>query len=137
MDAIDLVIKEEGFVSYVYKDSLGYDTIGHGICVDKRKGGILEEESLFIVKNRMRLIEKDLDTLIPWWRDLTKARRSVLISMSYQMGTSGLMKFKNTLAAIQEGDYARAAKGMMASLWARQTPGRAKRHADIMLSGRF
>jgi lysozyme len=134
----ELVAKEEGFVPHVYQDHLGYWTIGHGIMVDKRRGGGLRpEESLFILRNRLRLIGEALDDNIPWWRDLNGPRRAVLLSMAYQMGVEGLLRFRNTLAAIREGDYARGARGMMASLWARQTPGRAKRHAQIMERGRF
>jgi lysozyme len=134
----DLLVKEEAFVPHVYKDSLGYWTIGHGIMVDKRKGGGLRpEESLFILRNRLKLAGAVMDDKIPWWRDLNGPRRAILLSMAYQMGVDGLLRFKRTLAAIREGDYAKGAKGMMASLWAQQTPGRARRHAQVMKRGRF
>lgn len=55
--------------------------------------------------------------------------------MAFQMGIVGLLGFTNTLAAIKRGDYAAAATGMLASLWARQTPARAKRMADMMRAG--
>ena len=133
-----LIAKEEGFVPHAYQDHLGYWTIGHGILIDKRKGGgITEEESLWLLRRRLNERALLLDDSIPWWRDISGPRRAILLSMAYQMGVSGLLRFKNTLAAIQKGDYAKAAKGMMASLWARQTPGRAKRHANTMERGRF
>ena len=40
----DLTI-DEGRVSHVYKDSLGYYTIGIGHLVDQRKGGRSEEHT--------------------------------------------------------------------------------------------
>jgi lysozyme len=55
--------------------------------------------------------------------------------MSYQMGTTGVMKFKNTLTAIEHGDYELAALGMLDSTWAKQTPNRARRLASQMKVG--
>jgi lysozyme len=138
MDIVDLLAREEGFVPHAYQDHLGYYTIGHGILIDKRRGGgITEEESKYLLRRRVRKYDAQLDERIPWWRDLNKTRRTVLQSMAYQMGVDGLLRFRNTLAAVKRGDYARAAKGMRASLWARQTPGRAERHARAMERGRF
>jgi lysozyme len=106
--------------------------------IDERKGGgITEEESLWILRRRLKERAERLDDEIPWWRDLNGPRRAVLLSMAYQMGISGLMKFRQTLAAMAIDDYARAARGMRASLWARQTPGRAERMAKAMERGRF
>ena len=136
----ELIAKEEGFEPLPYKDHLGYLTIGHGFLIDERKkgAGITEEESLLILKYRLKnQVAPQLDAKIPWWRNLNGPRRAVLLSMAWQMGVPGLMRFKNTLAAIREGDYAKGARGMMSSLWARQTPGRAYRHAKAMKRGRF
>jgi lysozyme len=64
-------------------------------------------------------------------------RRGVLVAMTYQLkgGIAGLVKFKGTLAAIKRSDWEAAARGMLASLWARQTPGRARRTAEAMRTG--
>jgi lysozyme len=52
-DIVSILEKEEGFVPHVYKDHLGYWTIGHGILVDERKGGgITIEESRYLLNNR-------------------------------------------------------------------------------------
>ena len=64
-----------------------------------------------------------------------ESRQAVLVSMAYQMGVSGLSGFRNTLKAVADGQWADAAKGMLDSKWARQTPARANRHANQMLSG--
>ena len=55
--------------------------------------------------------------------------------MAFQMGVDGLLGFKNTLAMIQSGRYSDAAKGMLSSLWAKQTPARAKRMSEQMRTG--
>ena len=134
----DLLVVEEGFRPSAYKDSEGFWTIGFGCLIDERAGGgITEAEGYYLLRNRIAPIYPALDKAIPWWREMNDTRRAVVVSMAYQMGVSGLMKFRRTLRAMQAGDYAGAAKGMRSSLWFKQTPGRAKRAARAMESGTF
>ena len=128
--------REEGFVSHVYQDHLGYWTIGYGKMVDKRKGGgITEEQALRIMMDDVDTIEDELDRQIDWFWELDPVRQAVLVCMAYQMGVPGLLRFRNTLLNIKAGNYAQAAKGMRASLWAQQTPGRAERMVKAMETG--
>lgn len=121
---------DEGEVLHAYQDHLGYWTIGVGRLIDKRKGGGLrKEESAILLTNDIADREAELDLRLPWWRNLDDARRGVLINMSFQLGVSGLLGFKNTLNLIKAGRYNEAADAMLQSLWARQTPARAKRMA--------
>jgi lysozyme len=53
------------------------------------------------------------------------------------MGVAGLLKFKGTLGAVQRGDYDAAARGMLSSRWAQQTPARARRTAEAMRTGEW
>ena len=71
----------------------------------------------------------------PAYRACDDCRRAILISMAYQMGINGLAKWVNTLSAIERRDWGMAASAMLNSLWAKQTPQRAKRHAEQMRSG--
>lgn len=129
---------DEGEVLHEYKDHLGFSTIGVGRLIDKRKGGgISKEESAYLLSNDIMRFSIELDKKIPWWKSLDDARRGVLLSMAFQMGVDGLLGFKNTLAMIQKGDYNGAAAGMLNSLWARQTPERAKRMSEQMKSGEW
>lgn len=127
---------EEGEKLYEYKDHLGYSTIGVGRLIDKRKnGGITSEESAYLLGNDIQKRLTDLDLKLPWIKRLDDARRGVLLSMAFQMGVDGLLAFKNTLEMVRTGRYADAANGMLNSLWARQTPQRAQRHAVQMRTG--
>ena len=58
----------------------------------------------------------------------------LVTEMVYQMGTTGVSNFKNTLTAIQNGDYKLAAVEMLDSKWAKQTPNRAAEMALVMSS---
>jgi lysozyme len=138
MNSYDQLRRDEGEVLHAYQDSLGYWTIGIGILIDKLKGGGLRpEESEFIFNNRLRLVNESLESRIPWLCKLDPARRGVLVNMAFQLGIDGLLGFKNTLKMIEAGDYQGASKGMLNSLWARQTPARANRLSVQMRSGEW
>lgn len=130
---------DEGVKATVYKDHLGYDTIGVGRLVDSRKpgAGLRSHEIDFLLQNDINDRIDQLMHRLPWFQDLDDARKGVLLNMSFQMGVDGLLGFKNTLAMVERGDYAGASKGMLQSLWARQTPERAKRMSDQMKTGEW
>ena len=134
----ELLIKEEGWDPCAYKDSEGFWTIGFGTLIDKRKGGgITKEEGLFLLRNRVNTFVLAVVQALPFVADLNEARRTVVFAMAYQMGVPGLLKFKNTLAAMARGEFTAAAIGMRRSKWYKQTPARAERMACAMESGVF
>lgn len=139
MNVIDQLIREEGEVLHAYEDHLGYLTIGVGILIDKRKGGgITKEESRFLLLNRVNGVVEGIRKHLSWFDSIgNEPRKAVLIGMAFQMGLNGLLGFKNTLEMIRVGDYDKAAVGMLNSLWARQTPARAKRMAKQMETGEW
>lgn len=67
----------------------------------------------------------------------SQPRQDILTSMAYQMGVSGLSEFHHMLEAICNQDWNEAAAQMLDSTWAKQTPERANRHADVMRSGQW
>lgn len=85
----------------------------------------------------------------PWIVRLNQPRRAVMFSMCFQMGIgvtpvlglnvkgSGLKGFPKFLAAVENGKFDLAETEMLDSVWARQTPLRAKRHARQMSSGEW
>jgi lysozyme len=130
--------RDEGEFLYAYQDTLSYWTIGVGRLIDGRKGGgITKEESAYLLNNDIERTQADLFRRAPWVQDLDDARKGALVAMAFQIGVAGLMKFKNTLALIQAGRYAEASEAMLQSLWARQTPARAKRLAMQLKTGEW
>lgn len=138
MSKASRVIKfEEGFRAKPYYCSEGYPTIGWGRVVGK-KGDKLPDiltdtvaEEVFLQERIHRIHEQIPDILEP----LNDDRRAILISMAYQLGVAGLRKFKKFLQALSRHDWAEAEVQMMDSLWAKQTPNRADRHAAVIFSG--
>ncbi|MBB5414126.1 glycoside hydrolase family protein [Paraburkholderia atlantica] len=82
-----------------------------------------------------------LDASLPWWRQMDEVRQRVAANMVFNMGIgnaslgTGLLGFKNTLAAMQRGSYSVAAAGMKASKWYGQVGDRAKRLCQAMETG--
>lgn len=129
---------EEGEVLSAYQDHLGFWTIGVGHLIDKRKDGTISPYiSSLLLESDIADKASDLDKYLPWWRDLDDGRQAVLLGMAFQMGINGLLGFKNTLAMVKSGNYAGAANGMLNSLWAKQTPARAKRMSEQMRTGEW
>ncbi len=128
--------RDEGEVLHAYEDTEGYLTIGVGRLIDRRRsGGITREESAYLLRNDIAAKMADLDRALPWWRSLSSARRRVLVNMCFNLGLAGLLGFRNALAAIEQGRYEEAARGMLASKWAKQVGARATRLAEMMRAG--
>jgi len=130
-------IKEhEGFVPRVYKDSLGKRTIGYGhLCVepeqwDDDKEYTKEELELVFQKDFEEAL-KNAEHLIGE-RNINNTAKEVIIEMVFQLGIGGVGKFKNMWKALDREDYGEASFQMMDSLWAKQTPNRAKKLAEKM-----
>ena len=129
---------DEGEVLHAYQDHLGFWTIGIGRLIDKRRGGgITKEEAAYLLENDITTRLSELEQKLPWFSKLNEARQGALLNMSFQMGVPGLKKFKRTLALIEAGEYEAAADRMMLSLWAKQTPNRAKRISEQMRTGKW
>ena len=131
--------RDEGTRATVYKDTLGFDTIGVGRLIDSRKpgAGLRPDEIDYLLRNDINDRVQALTKALPWFDRLDEARRGALINMAFQLGTAGLLGFKSTLALIAAGKYAEASEQMLKSKWANQTPARAKRLAEQMKTGEW
>ncbi len=132
---IDLIKAEEGCQRKPYRCTSGKLTIGWGRNLEDR--GISQAEADSLLANDLREISGQLAASLPWANTLDGVRYAVLVSMAYQIGISGLLEFKNTLHAVFREAWDAAAKGMLGSKWAKQTPRRARRHAVMMRTGQW
>lgn len=117
-----------------YRCPAGKLTIGVGRNLDDR--GITAEESAFLLASDIAREERELIRALPWVAGLDEVRQRVLLDMAFNLGLSGLLKFKQTLATIQAGDYQRGATMMLDSKWAQQVGTRAERLARMMVTGK-
>ena len=130
--------KHEGFVNKIYLDSLGKATIGYGHLItpnDNFEEGVeYSKELLDEVFNRDFLIAKrDADELL---QDISIVENAhgIIIEMVFQLGKTGVSKFKKMFTALSVGDYNEAANQMLDSQWRKQTPKRCEELAEQIRS---
>ncbi len=131
-DVINQLKIHEGFREKPYTDTTGHLTIGYGINL---AAGITEREASIMLEGRVRKLQLQLSHVIKFWDELSWSRQDVLTNMAYNLGISGLLKFKKMLLATNNRDYDRAAYEMLHSLWAEQVGHRAEELAAQMMSG--
>ncbi|MGB4899103.1 MAG: glycoside hydrolase family protein [Ignavibacteria bacterium] len=124
---------DEGFMPHEYKDTLGFSTIGYGRLIDKRKGGgITEAEADYLLGNDVERVWEQLKKALPWVIDEPEGIQQALSMMAFQMGVKSVTGFSTTLKLIRTGNYVAAANNAMESLWAKQTPNRARKVTDLI-----
>lgn len=103
------IMEHEGFSSTPYMDVTGY-AIGYGTHnFPKGKRHVTEEEAEKYLMRDIHEVIGGLDRNIKWWRDQNIKTQKALINMAYNMGISGLLKFKKALKYLEEGMHTRAA----------------------------
>ncbi len=131
-DLLESIKHHEGFVEHVYDDSLGIPTIGYGFAI---KDLVLDEDLCDeILLRKLRILGRSVMGKFPFFDSLPSDCKDVLMEMCYQLGVTGVSKFKKALKAMDDGDWEKAADEMLDSKWAKQTPGRAKEMSDIIRS---
>lgn len=147
------LVRDEGERLKTYRCTAGKLTVGVGRNLDDvgllpgeaselkltsasiRRNGITRAQSRKMLSNDIDRVIRSLDRHLPWVADLDEVRQRVLINMAFNLGTRGLLGFRNTLRYIAAGNYEQASVNMLKSLWARQVKGRANRLAELMRLG--
>ena len=128
--------KEEGYRNTVYKDHLGFKTIGYGHLVkpsDNFKEGVKYDQ-----KELEKVFDYDFQIAHQDAMDLCKdldivdEAKEIIIHMCYQLGKPKTAKFKKMFEALRNKDYIEAGLQMESSLWYKQTPNRVMRLSEKM-----
>ena len=127
------LIRDEGERLKPYVDTVGKTTIGVGRNLTD-VGISLDESRMLLARDVSRVLVEMAESF-PWAAEMTENRQRVLANMLFNLGLTKLRGFKNTLKAMAEGRYQKAADGMRASKWARQVGDRAERLAVLMEQG--
>ena len=129
---LERIKHHEGYRSKVYKCTEGYDTIGYGFAIKdlELEEDICEE----ILLRKLRTLGRSVMGRFPFFDALPPDCKDVLMEMCFQLGVTGVSKFKKALKAMEDGDWEKAADEMLDSKWAKQTPNRAKEMSNIIRS---
>ena len=129
---LESVKKHEGYRNKVYLDTLGKRTVGVGhLCVED----FWEDDKEYEEKFLMTILEHDLSDAIKGANDLmaengcmdmNEKAHELIIEMVFQLGKTGVSKFRNMWKHLSALEYSDAASEMLDSRWAKQTPNRAQ-----------
>jgi len=122
-----LITHHEGFRSKPYKDTYGL-SIGYGTSLTH---GISKEEALILLNYRTIALNRKLMTRA-WFRNLPTMKQAIVLDLAYNVGITGVLKFKDMITALSRHDYHLAALAMKDSIWYRQTGTRAKHLVQLM-----
>ena len=133
---------DEGCKYEIYLDHLGLPTFGIGHLVldsDMEHG---QEVGTPVSEDRVNeCFAKDVETVLseslqlyPNFEVLPEEAQLIIANMMFNMGRPRLSKFKGMKAAIDAGDYHRAAVEMVDSRWYQQVTNRADRLVARMRS---
>ena len=129
MSLIADIKKHEGYSKKMYKDTLGYPTSGIGFLVSSLE--LDEDVCDIILERRLKKNELVLQRKMPFYRKLPIEVQNIIQNMYYQLGNR-LFNFVKTLHYIENGKWRAASVEMLDSLWAKQTPNRAKELSERM-----
>ena len=130
MNLLEQIKDHEGFSSTVYECTEGYDTIGYGFAIKDLE--LTEEIAEDILIGKLSKLRLRLCKTFDWFLDTPEVVQEVIMNMCYQMGLSGFSQFKKTIYYLETEQYEEAADEMLDSLWAKQTPNRAKELSEII-----
>ena len=135
---LESVKRHEGYRNKVYLDTLNKRTVGVGhLCVEDFWEDDKEYEESFL----MEILQRDLQEAIRGAKelmeehgcaDIDERAEEILIEMVFQLGRTGVKKFRNMWKCLSELNYLGASFEMLDSRWAKQTPNRAKDMAEQM-----
>lgn len=127
----------EGWRSCVYRDHLGYWTIGYGFMVDERRGGGMPRAiGDYWLRHAIDGVLRELAERWPKFAEQPEHVRIAVAAMAYQLGVGGVLGFRAMLGALEHGRIDAACTHALDSLWARQTPARARRVVAMMRGSR-
>ena len=138
------IAADEGKILHCYMCSENFKTVGighkvlpndpesnlpvHGAYDDvSEEEGITEERCYELFQHDVQLAIAGCKGLYHNWEEIPQEMRHILVNMCFQMGQTGLSRFKNMNHGVSQEAWGVVAMEMMNSRWAQQTPERAKR----------
>ena len=132
----EMIARHEGYEPRVYKCTNGYDTIGYGFAIkdlymNKEVADLILDQKIQEMLKRI-LSDKDWGE---WFSEKPQHIQEVLINMIFQIGFSGVKKFRKTIQYIKDDNFLLASEEMLDSKWAKSdSPNRAKELSEIVKS---
>ena len=125
----------EGYSETPYRCPAGKLTIGYGTNIESLDEAeraylgvasgaairrVTREQAEWLLLHRLHVAIHEAHARWPWLPGLSDRRRAAVYDMAYNLGVPKLAGFRRMLAALQAGDWQRAAAGATDSAWFRQ-----------------
>lgn len=130
------LLLDEGKRRMPYECTAGKLTIGVGRNLEDR--GLSDDEIELLLQNDIKIVTRELlrdDDVAPVFASLDDARKVAIQNMAFNLGLPTLKKFSKMWAALDAGDYDKAADEAMDSRWYRQVGSRGDRIVSIIRDG--
>lgn len=125
----------EGFSLSIYTDKTEHPTIGYGynLSVYSYEGKRITKAYGLLTD----ILKENYKALLSygWYKNLDAMRKMVILDLSYNLGLSGLLKFKQFIKAIEDKNYALAVERLQKSPYFNQVKKRASRNMEILKLG--
>jgi len=143
----EMIDRHEGNRLKKYRCPSGHWTVGRGWNIEARLlpadiGAHLRLYGTITPEMSDRLLNIAIDTTIrqckgiwPTFDDFTGRRQMALVDFVYNVGAGTTMKFKKALAAIDKGDWSKAAEEFQDSEWFRQVGTRGYEIIEMIQNG--
>jgi lysozyme len=146
-EASKYIRANEGYKLFVYDDSSGLPIVsgssvrGHpsiGVGRNLSAKGISQVEAEMMFLNDLADAEEYARAYVGdvVWMELNDWRKISLLDLAHNLGPRGLFAFKRLREAISCSAWEAAAEELLDSKYARQLPARAKRNAELLLTGK-
>lgn len=134
------LIRDEGWRSKPYLCTSGKITIGVGHRMLSHELHLKEVSTDWIwatLRQDAMLAIRGCEMIFgrSKFQSFSEIRQRALANMCFQLGTDGLSKFQRMIQAIFKDDWAQAQIEALDSKWAKQTPTRARRVAEMLRTG--
>ena len=128
---VEFIMEVEGLELKPYQLN-GITHIGYGRNLDDV--GISESEARFLLINDIQKAILNLTDFfgLSFFSNLPGQVRIVLVSMVYNLGFDGFLKFKKFIEAIKNGNYEKAIFELKNSKRAKQLPNRTQKEIELL-----
>ena len=134
----EMLRRHEGVKQFAYRCTANKITIGVGRCVDEDGGlGLCDAEIDFLLSNDIDRVETELENNFSWYKNLNLARKDAMVSISFNLGLTRLLKFEKALGFMAGGDYIMAGIEFDNSLWSKQVGARAEELCQMIETGEY
>lgn len=115
--------RHEGVETLVYKCTSGYATIGVGHNLETKP--LSQAAIAQILTDDINDAVNECQKAIIGFEGFPSSVQEALVNMCFNLGITGLLRFTNTLAYLEDHKWLAAADEMLDSRWADQTGNRA------------